>query len=84
MLRAVDLGWEDWEEKGGPLPSSLVSLMIQTHGALMKRAAKLCKDDTLEWGPPEIALLRLEKIRLALVHKMEQRARAKAGNNTLD
>ncbi len=84
MLKAVDIGWEDWEDKGGPLPGPLVSLMIQVHGALMKRAAKLGKDDSIEWGPPEVALLRLEKIQMMLRRKIEQRVRAKGASNSLD
>lgn len=84
MLKAVDLAWEDWEEKGGPLPSSLVTLMVQTHTSLMRRAAKLGKDDSIEWGPPEVALLRLEKVQTMLRKKIEQRARAKGAPHTLD
>jgi hypothetical protein len=75
MLKAVDTAWDDWEERKGPLPGPLVTLMTKTHAMLMARVAKIGQDETLAWGPPEIALLRLEKVRAALVKQIEQKAK---------
>lgn len=77
LLKAVDLEWESWAntEARGPMPRHLIDLMTKTHAALMQRVAKLGKDETIAWGPPEAALLRLEKIRQALLMKIEQRRR---------
>lgn len=75
MLKAVNTAYDEWEERGGPIPMPLVSLMKAAHGSLMQRVAKMAGDETIQWGPPEIALLRLEKIRAALITQIEQKNR---------
>jgi hypothetical protein len=75
MLEAVDRAWDDWVEREGPIPSALVTLMKTAHTSLLARVAKMSGDETVAWGPPETALLRLEKIRAALLKQIEQKNR---------
>jgi hypothetical protein len=77
MLQGIDKMWEQWEDTGfaGPMPGPLLRLITEAHGALMKRAARLAKDEMLEWGPPEAALIRLKKVEQALIKRIEQKNR---------
>lgn len=80
MLKAIDIAWEEWMGSGAPLPRPLADLMARTHHALMTRAAKMCKDETLTWGPPEVALIRLEKIKQALQLQVQRKHQANGQN----
>ncbi len=63
MLDAVEKEWERWEEAASPLPAPLVNMLRIAHDALMKRANRMAGDDGLIAKSPEVALLRIERLR---------------------
>lgn len=74
MIDGIEREWQRWTETTGPLPMALVSLMRSAHECILKRVARGMPDPNMV-KDPHAALLRVERIRAALIELVQQQER---------
>jgi len=76
MLEAVAKEWERYQQQDGPIPQTLVKLMVDVHDRLMKRLARSHGQNQADLGTREglaALLLQLEQERQEVIELLQQR-----------